>query len=100
MRTLVRYSWPATYSIYFGTLIVMVAVFNAPWNLREEVGTFAVLWFGACALYCPVIWLSAALTKEGRSSLTPWVSGVAVAAKLIAVFMLFGLKVTHLFSRP
>ncbi len=92
-----RYSWPATYAIYFGTLVVIVASANAPYRYHSVMGTFFTLWCGACALWCVAIWVSAAATREGRSSVAPWASGLAVAAKLIVMFTFFSDSLRRMF---
>lgn len=87
MRTLVRYSGASTLSIFVGTLIAtfIESTFTSP-----VTHTFLGFWFMACLGYAVVIWLSAAATREGRSSPAPWLSGAAAAAQVV----FFGLSRT------
>ncbi len=90
MRTLVRYSWHSTLAIYVGSVLVVGIAIGAPWRLQQVMLTTLCFWCGCCLIYSVAIFLSAALTREGRSSPAPWASGLAVLLKLVVVVTLFG----------
>jgi hypothetical protein len=80
MRTLVRYSGASTLSIFVGTLIATFIESTFPSPVTRS---FLGFWFIACVAYAVVIWLSAAATREGRSSAAPWLSGLAAGAQVV-----------------
>jgi len=96
----VRYSWPMAYAIFFGSLVVIVSDQLLPPSMHRVTATVFALWTAVCAVWCVALWVSAALSREGRSSKAPWLSGLAVACKLVAMWAWFLTQVVVVKGRP